>query len=214
MTRHRDVAHFAGESDNVGGSSQKGSGLVIRIAFVAIAFAVFITACGGSDSEVAGTVATTAPPADAPVVTAAPATTAPSAGVEAPELAGTSWSVTNYTMESGNLTNVLGGTEVTIVFGSDGTVSGFTGCNDYTATYQVEGPYDGFEEGVRDPNDGQTISIGSITVTEKACDSPGFVMEQEGEHLANLAGAARWFISRGNLILRSEDTVIEAAPAG
>jgi heat shock protein HslJ len=194
--------------------SQKGNDFAIRAALLVVAFAVLINACGGSDDDAADTAATTVPPLVTAAVTAAPATTAVPAGVTAPELAGTNWSVTTYTMASGSFTSVLGGTEVTISFGSDGTISGFTGCNDYTSTYQVEGPYDEFEEGIRDPNDGQSISIGSITVTEKACDSPGFVMEQEEEHLANLAGAAQWFISRGNLVLRSDDTFIEAEPAG
>ncbi|MEA2000702.1 MAG: META domain-containing protein [Actinomycetota bacterium] len=193
--------------------SQKGNDFVIRVAFGAAVFAVLVAACGGSDSDVADTVTTAAPPSPTPAATVAPVATTAPAGVDVPELAGTNWSVTTYTMASGSLTGLVGGTEVTISFGSDGTISGFTGCNDYTGAYETEGPYDGFEEGVRDANDGQAISIASITVTEITCDSPGFVMEQEGEHLANLAGAARWFISRGNLILRSDDTFIEAEPA-
>lgn len=183
-----------------------------RSVLAATVFVFLAAACGGSDSDTGVAVATTATPSDAPAATTAPATTPALVGVAAPDLAGTSWSVTKYTMAEGSLTGVLDGTEVTIIFGNDGTISGFTGCNDYTGTFEVEGPYDPFEEGIRDANDGQIINIGSISVTERACDSPGFVMEQEGEHLVNLVGVERWFMARGNLTMRGEETFIEAVP--
>ena len=187
-----------------------------RIAIAGASLVLLIAACGGSGSDDPGAPDTPATPTTAaptaPAPTAAPPTTATAPGVDAPVLAGTSWAVTTYTMTGGAFTGVLDGTEVTINFGTDGTLSGFTGCNNYTATFAVEGPYDEFEDGVRDENDGQAITIGPIEVTEIACESPGFIMEQEAEHLANLEGAERWFISRGNLVLRGENTLIEAAP--
>ncbi len=134
------------------------------------------------------------------------------ATVDAPELAGTSWVVANYSLPSGALTNPWPGSELTLKFGTDGTVTGSTGCNEFEGPYQVEGSYDPFEEGVRDDNDGQAITIGPLAVTERACAEQTW-MEQEGEYLANLNAGGRWFIARGQLILRSDNTYTEFDPA-
>lgn len=176
---------------------------------IIIVFALLVAACGGDD-----TTETTAPADPTVATTLAPTgetTTSEPADSPVPTLAGTSWKVTDYGMEDGALTNVLSGTEVTIVFGQDGSVSGSTGCNEYTGSYEVQGPYDEFEDGVRDDNDGQAIQISSISATERACEG-GFVMEQEADHIRNLLGAQKWFIARGGLILRGDGAYIEAVP--
>ena len=92
----------------------------------------------------------------------------------------------------------------TLGFGDDGIVSGSTGCNEYSAAFDVEGPYDESLEGQRDENDGQVIRFGVLTITERACTESND-MEQEAEFVDVLEKVGRWFIGRGNLILRESD---------
>ncbi len=174
---------------------------------------VLVAACGDDDADTV-----TQPPSTTQAATTTPDTTATTTALDsgagtvtqgdtvAPELGGTSWNVTLYESESaGGMTNLWPGSEITLHFGDDGTVSGFSGCNDYSGSFEVEGPYDEFVEGVRDPNDGQAIRMGPFTVTEKACTSPNGVMEQEMEYLDVLQSAGRWLIVRENLGLRTGD---------
>lgn len=120
-----------------------------------------------------------------------------------------------YTLPDGSLTNPWPATELTLRFGDDGSLSGSTGCNEYSSSFKVEGPYDEFVEGVRDENDGQDISIGALTLTERACAQSSH-MEQETEFVDHLKSARRWFVARGNLIPRTADCslLIEAEPIG
>ena len=175
--------------------------LVLLVVMVALA------ACGGGAADEEETTSTAAD--DGATTTA---TTVPAA--EAPELAGTSWTVTDYALE-GSITNVWPDTEVTIAFAADGTVSGSTGCNEYSGPYVTDGPYDPFEEGVPDAADGQAITLGPLAATERAC-TPQHVMDQEAEFLDLLDRTGRWVIARGNLDLRSSDGsfLVEAEPAG
>lgn len=169
---------------------------------------LLVAACGGeqpAESTTTAAVATTASIAT---------TTTTDGGIAPPELAATAWTVTNYALE-GSLTNVWPDTEVTILFGDDGTISGSTGCNEYRGPYTVEGAYDPFEEGVRDENDGQVISLGPLSVTERAC-APDHVMDQEAEFLGLLGQTGRWLVARDTLLLRSADgsPLVEAEPIG
>ncbi len=177
-----------------------------------IAATLVLAACGGADTVDEPVPAT---PTSAPSTDAAPhpATTAPE-GVPAPELADTSWMVTDYSQGSGIITNVWL-TEVTIDFAGDGTVSGSGGCNEYQGTWMAEGAYHEFVEGVRDTNDGQLMSLTDLIWTEVACEDKR-IMEQEEEFIALLQRAGRWVMRYGNFNLRSSDGnfLFEAEPAG
>lgn len=180
-----------------------------RRVLIAIAIATVFAACGGGDT------------ADETPTTASTATTStttdPDGGTTqpeavAPDLIDTSWRVVFYSL-AGSMTNPWPGTELTLRFGDDGTVSGSTGCNEYSATFDVEGPYDEFIEGQRDENDGQAIRFGALSITERACAESNY-MEQEAEFVDLLEKVGRWFVARGNLILRTADAsfLIEAEP--
>lgn len=82
-------------------------------------------------------------------------------------------------------------TEVTALFGTDGTLSGSAGCNAYNDSYT--------------PGGATTISIGDpIVVTERYCGGYG-VMEQEEAYLALLPSVAFYEVtSDGILYLRDE----------
>ncbi len=172
-----------------------------RPLLLVVATVLVVTACGGDETsdEPATTTAST-PDAAAATTTS---TTEP-AGAPVPELAGTNWRVTDYNLSSGSITNVWPDTEITVRFGSDGMITGFTGCNEYSATYETAGPYDEFEAGVRDANDGQAITFGAPTVTERGCE-PDRIMEQEADFLGLLGEAGRWLIARDQLNLRTAE---------
>lgn len=132
------------------------------------------------------------------------------------ELAGSSWQATNYALqESVGLTNVLGGTEVTLIFGADGSLSGLNTCNTYAASWAVQGAY--FERVPTLDDDevfGQTISITDLESTEQECPE-GFESEQQADIFTNLSGAERWILSdEGKLLLNGEGVFIEAGQTG
>ena len=147
-------------------------------------------------------------------------TTAPEPGSKPPlELAGTSWTVTHY-QSAGAITNLWPDTVITLQFGTNGTISGNAGCNDYTAAYQVSGPYVTEPDPLGDEEQGQGMEISDLTFTEKACESAN-VMEQETEYLELLPRVEYWSLGEGfggenSLLLRSVDDglLIEASPAG
>lgn len=176
-----------------------------------------IGACGGEDTSdpteqslPPATVADVAPQADTDTVP--PPEPDVAAGV-APELVGTEWNVVNIGLEN-TITNVWAGSKITLVVDSATALSGFSGCNDYTATYAVEGEYR--EEA--DPFDdskpkGQIIRISDISATtDLACEDR--FAEQEIDYFKDLADSDRWFISDGSLRLVSNDNGIrvEANP--
>jgi heat shock protein HslJ len=104
-----------------------------------------------------------------------------------------SWTVTSYNNGAGGAVSVIEGTELTVVFGEDGTVSGSSGCNTYTGGYVVEG---------------DTVSIGALASTRKACADPEGVMDQETQFLAALQSAATWSQGAGTVDLRTAEDEI------
>ncbi|MDH3605597.1 MAG: META domain-containing protein [Acidimicrobiia bacterium] len=79
-------------------------------------------------------------------------------------LAGVSWQVAWY----GAGASPLDGTQISLIFRTDGTLAGIAGCNDYSADYRV---------------DGDQLAIRDLANTEKACLEPDGVMEQESDYL-------------------------------
>jgi heat shock protein HslJ len=185
---------------------------MIRFLGLLVALVLLVSACGGSNTATSTSEGQLSEPAPA----TAPATTTasePVDTVDAPELGGTNWKVTDYSQGSGTITNVWK-TEVTISFAADGTVSGSAGCNDYQGTWTVSGAYDEFESGVPDPNDGQELILDSLSWTEMACEDEA-IMEQEAEILDLLQRAGRWVLIRGNFNLRDAEGafLFETEPA-
>lgn len=100
-------------------------------------------------------------------------------------LAGTNWSMLNYNNGKA-LFSALAGTEVTAIFSVDGNLTGTGGCNNYRASYQV---------------DGNNIQIGPAAITRMFCSEPEGIMEQESDYLAALESAATYRIDRQQLWL-------------
>ena len=110
-------------------------------------------------------------------------------------LAGTSWELAGYDDGSQTLSSVLTGSTITANFGEDGTLSGNSGCNDYSGPYKVTG---------------DQIGIGPLSSTRKACSDPAGVMEQEAAYLAALESAQVFMIEGDTLELRLVDGTVAA----
>lgn len=104
------------------------------------------------------------------------------------DLAGTAWDVLSYNNGREALVSLLLGTEITADFGSDGRVSGNAGCNQYFASYAV---------------DGKAIEIGPAGTTRMFCADPPGVMERESEYLAAIESAATYSIQGNPLEMRT-----------
>jgi heat shock protein HslJ len=114
---------------------------------------------------------------------------------EPTQLVGTQWEVIGYNNGRGGVVSVVIGTELTALFGEDGTMSGSAGCNNYHASYSVDDA--GAAEG--------EISIGPAASTRMFCGEPEGTMEQEAEYLAALEMADTYSIQGDRLQLRTAE---------
>lgn len=109
------------------------------------------------------------------------------------DLAGTSWIVTGYNNGNQAVVSVLAGTELTVMFGDDGRVSGSAGCNNFFGPFtQAEG----------------TIDIGPLASTLKLCPDPDGAMDQEMQFLEALQQAATYTLDADKLDLRTSDDAL------
>ncbi len=102
-------------------------------------------------------------------------------------LAGTRWNVVNYNDGSAIVT-MIPGTSITMDFGAGGQVTGNSGCNSFSAGYNVNG---------------SAISITQPSGTQQFCESPAGVMDQEARFLAALQSAASFRINGSQLEISS-----------
>jgi len=104
-------------------------------------------------------------------------------------LTGTAWQVEGFNNGQGGFVSLLAGTELTALF-ADGLVAGMAGCNQYNASYTV---------------DGTQITFGPAATTRMFCAEPQGVMEQESAFLAALTSAVRFEIKGDVLTLSNGD---------
>ncbi len=110
--------------------------------------------------------------------------------LEPATLENTPWLLTSYNNGKEAMVSVIIGTEITAVFGEDGTLSGSAGCNEYNASYTATD---------------ETISIGLPATTLMFCGEPEGVMDQEAQYLAALENAAVFTIRDDRLEIRDEN---------
>jgi len=103
-----------------------------------------------------------------------------------------SWEVTGLNIGTA-ITGPATGTKITAVFGSDGTLTGNAGCNQYNTTYTT---------------DGSTITIDPAASTKKLCPEPKGVMEQEATYLLALSTAKTFSVDGSGLTLLTEKGTI------
>jgi len=104
------------------------------------------------------------------------------------DLAGTSWQLVGYNNGQGGFASVTGSEAVTAAFSDDG-VSGSSGCNSYTASYEA--------------GDDGSITIGPAAGTRMMCEDDA-VMDQEARYLAVLELADTYLIGPGSLEIFDE----------
>ncbi len=93
------------------------------------------------------------------------------------------WTLQSYTDSTGILVPAISGSAVTARFGTDGRVSGSSGCNHYSAAYSVKN---------------YEISVSNAISTLMYCPSPG-IMAQETDYLNDLSKAVSLGVSDVNL---------------
>lgn len=152
---------------------------LLAIATVAV---LVVAACGGDDDQ--GD--TTAPQTSAPVTTE-PATTPPAPGGDAvpAELVGVTWVFDGYFTVGGLQPLPVADSGAGLTFQADGTVLVDTGCNQGSAPVTFAG---------------DTLQVGPITVTEKACLDEG-VTQIEQMLLGQLTEEQSWFTDGSQLNL-------------
>lgn len=94
------------------------------------------------------------------------------------------WILQTYGTAGSGLKSPLRGTEITARFGTDGSLSGSSGCNNYNGGFMA------FD---------QTLRINSLSSTQVLCATPEGVMEQEGTFLSLMKQASKMAISAGQL---------------
>ena len=99
-------------------------------------------------------------------------------------LEGTSWELVYVQKHL-----VADGITITAAF-QDGAVSGSSGCNSYSGSYET---------------DGKEISFGPLVSTLMACMDPDNVMEQESQFLAWLQEAQTFSVNQGELMIFRPD---------
>lgn len=117
-------------------------------------------------------------------------------------LTGTLWEGIGYNNGKGGVVSVVIGTQLTAAFGEDGTLTGSAGCNNYSASYELDEAA-GLAEGA--------ISIGPAASTRMFCAEPEGTMEQEAQYLAALEMASTYRIEGDRLQLRDENGSLVAA---
>lgn len=161
-----------------------------RIKVALVVMILVVSACGNGQGE--STTSRSDPsPTDTPA--ASTTTTTEAAQGDAPDPSG-EYMVTHYANPSNAVTNLWPDSEITLVLGGAGTISGNAGCNDYTGTYEVSGPYisePGFNE-----DEGQAFTVNDLSWTEMACVDD-LIMEQETEYLDALQNVEHWLFGEG-----------------
>jgi heat shock protein HslJ len=106
-------------------------------------------------------------------------------------LVDTPWQIVAYNNGREAVVSVINDTEITALF-AEGNVSGSAGCNDYNASYEL---------------DGENITIAPAVTTRKFCEEPEGVMEQETEFLTALLSANAYQLDGQRLDMFSADGV-------
>lgn len=112
---------------------------------------------------------------------------------ESASIEGVAWHATGINNGTGGVVTTATTQLSTATFG-DGTVTGSGGCNQFNASYELNG---------------DEITIGPAAATRKACPEPEGIMEQEQQFLAALERAKTVTLSPGKLELRDETGALQ-----
>jgi putative lipoprotein len=85
---------------------------------------------------------------------------------------------------------VVPNVQITLKFNNDGTLSGFSGCNNYNGGYKLTGNTTEF---------GKTITIGPLASTQMYCADTA---DLESKYLASLQETKTYSITNNKMLLR------------
>ncbi|WP_317137323.1 META domain-containing protein [Methanochimaera problematica] len=102
-----------------------------------------------------------------------------------PKIAGT-WHLRSYTSKGENMT-VVSESPLTAVFGSDGSLSGYAGCNNYNGNWEEKD---------------EVLTIGPLISTKMYCED---TMEQETLFLEILQNSMEYMIEGDKLTIKDKD---------
>jgi heat shock protein HslJ len=142
------------------------------VIFIAL---MILTACTGQ--------AVIQEPTEAPVPTGTSPAGQPPPDLAPGDLEGVTWRLVAFIDRKGNQKSVLSEARLTIEFNGE-QVSGSAGCNQFFASYLV---------------DGESLTFSNGGVKEMYCTSPEGIMEQEAGYLAALQSVDTYRIADGRL---------------
>lgn len=105
------------------------------------------------------------------------------------KLPGSSWQVITFAGQT-----PLSGHTITFEFDTEGNIAGDASCNRFGGTCTIEG---------------NTMKIGPLRSTRRACEPE--IMQQEQKFLALLSAATTWSIDGDDLVLTAPDGEIRAS---
>jgi heat shock protein HslJ len=105
-----------------------------------------------------------------------------------------SWDATGVNNQKGGVVTLVAGSEITAVFGEDGSLSGSAGVNTYNSDYTTSG---------------STIEIGPIMTTKMA--GPQELMDQESQYLDALEAATTYSVRGATLELRDDSGALQVS---
>jgi len=153
--------------------------------FIMMALAILAVLLAGCTSQQPAPAVTTM---TTPVATAVPAASAPAV----PENLAGNWQLTTMGIQDGTaVTHPT--TAITLYFGSDGTVSGNGGCNNYNGPYVLSGEI---------TSKGTAITIGPLTSTKMYCQTTS---AQETQYLSLLADTMAYDVDGTQLTLTGKE---------
>lgn len=115
---------------------------------------------------------------------------------KATPLVGTNWEVLRYNNGKGGYTSVLLDTEISALFGEDGSLTGSAGCNNYTTSFELDSTGNAARG---------AISIGPAVTTRMFCGSPEGTMDQESAYLKAIESATTYEIRGQELELSNSE---------
>ncbi|UCD98646.1 MAG: META domain-containing protein [Chloroflexota bacterium] len=115
-------------------------------------------------------------------------------------LPGSLWKVVMYNNGKDAVVSVILDTEINAFFGEDGRLTGYAGCNNYSAEYKT---------------DGENLTIGPAISTRMACSEPEGIMDQESAYLAALELVTTYRYENDRLILLDSEgrRIVDYQPA-
>jgi heat shock protein HslJ len=105
------------------------------------------------------------------------------------KLPGSAWQVTTFAGQT-----PLADHPITFEFDTEGNIAGDASCNRFGGTFTI---------------DGNTIKIGPLRSTRRACEPE--IMQQEQKFIAMLSSATAWSIDGDDLVLTAPDGEVKAS---